>query len=149
MLVNSQPCSAGNYCSYAGTLAEIQVANLTRDAGEVRCVHNLRLTPNPDYVNPGNMNCWLKDPDDRLKEGTAPKQCSQLGWRDEACRLANNHISECVCGLDGNFYCALSTADAVLAPYWELCEALYTSAPRSEYWALLREFYVRYTVTAT
>ena len=149
VLVNNLPCSATNHCSYAGTLGAIRIANLTRDAGEVACVHNGGITPKEDYLIQGNMNCWLDDPDDKLKEGTAPKLCTNLGWEDEACRLANNHISECVCGLDGNYYCALSTADTVLESYWELCKAVYISEARQTYWALLREYYVLFMVRPT
>ena len=147
VLVNTQACSATNHCSLAGTKEEIRTANLTKSAGEVACVHNYRLTPRTDYVIQGNMNCWLDDANDKLKEGTAPKQCSKLGWGDEACRLANSHMSECVCGLDGNYYCALGTADEVLQPYWRLCQAFYISEARKTYWALLREFYVLFMVS--
>ena len=149
VIVNNQGCLEGDYCSFAGVRDAIRTANLTMDQGMVACAHNYKFEPNPAYVVTGNLECWLKDANDRLMEGASPKQCSKLGWEDESCRLVNNHMSECVCGLDGNFYCALSDADPVLESYWRLCEAAYISEARQAYWAVLREYYVLFSVRVT
>lgn len=149
VLVNDAACSNSNYCSLAGIQASIRTANLTMDQGTVPCAHNFKFEPNPAYVIAGNLDCWLKDDKDRLREGTAPKQCSKTGWEDEACRLANGHMAECLCGLDGNFYCGLGEAEPVLASYWQLCSAPYISKARQAYWAALREYYILFSVSHT
>ena len=98
-----------------------------------------------NYVpNTGITTCDPQPLGDTLSNGDVfPVRCQSSA----DCQLDNGSFAACICGLDGNMYCAPGLGAEVFHGLWDLCQSSATGQINTadyEHYLMLQRYYVQY-----
>ena len=65
--------------------------------------------------------CFDRNLERVVASGQFPVPCYYPGFEDTACTMVNGEIGQCLCGLNGQAYCALNEGDPLLHSLFEKC----------------------------
>ncbi|CAG9322878.1 unnamed protein product [Blepharisma stoltei] len=93
----------------------------------------------------GSSFCGTRNPDAFLAVGSHPKKCTT----QQDCKTREGWSTQCVCGLDGYFYCEADISSNAFDGYWKVCQIsknltndLRIDARNRTYWNWYQKYYV-------
>ena len=156
--LNSNACPSGSSCSLTSLMPAMTHAyesdfyTLDETEGETTPDSMLTYLCPPSEIDPladSDLEynaCLERDLEKVVGSGQFPVPCYYPGFEDTACTLVNGEIGQCLCGLNGQAYCALSEGSPLLNSLFEKCGTS-MSHQAKRIWKAFSDHLVQYITT--